>query len=220
MNKTILILLVILIITIATMFWAQVETSWISAAIALVALIFSLISAFKDEIFPFRPKLLAEEVILTPPTASSHDSLGLVFPLVFINDGNGAGVIEGISIKIEGAGTTKLYTPVSEIDFEIYIRGKRKLHAESMLGSFGAFPLHGKESIQKHILFVQEEASKKYPFSTWEEGSYSFSIYLKHSEKSKTIMSAKFTHIISKDMIDNYNNGAGAVLVGSCELDI
>jgi len=159
MNKLILILLVVLVGVIATLFWAPVDSSWISAVIALAALLVSLISAFKDEIFPFQLSVLADEVIFAPPTAPSHDSPALIlamfalsveflkvsvfsigyqyskillkvihincskdlFPLVFMNDGNGSGVVEALSIKIEGNNSTKVYTPIAEIDFGKYM---------------------------------------------------------------------------------------------------
>ena len=220
MNKLILILLVVLVGVIATLFWAPVDSSWISAVIALAALLVSLISAFKDEIFPFQLSVLADEVIFAPPTAPSHDSPALIFPLVFMNDGNGSGVVEALSIKIEGNNSTKVYTPIAEIDFGKYITGKRKLHAESMLGSFGSFPLHGKESIQKHILFSQEKKSKKYPFNTWGEGNYTFKIYVKDSHQAKPIECATFERFISKKLLEEYKTGTGASLGGSRELDI
>ncbi|MCK5095384.1 MAG: hypothetical protein KAR18_11690, partial [Spirochaetes bacterium] len=47
MNKMILVLLLVLIGTIATLFWAPVDSSWISAIIVLAALLVSIISAFK-----------------------------------------------------------------------------------------------------------------------------------------------------------------------------
>lgn len=220
MNRLILFLLVVLIGVIATLFWAPVDNSWISAVIALAALLVSLVSAFKDEIFPFQLSVLTDEVIFAPPTLPSHDSAALIFPLVFMNEGNGSGVVEALSIKIEGNNSTKIYTPIAEIDFGKYITGKRKLHAESMLGSFGSFPLHSKESIQKHILFSQEGKSEKYPFNTWDEGDYTFKIYIKHSQQANPVECAKFKRFISKDILEKYNAGSGASLGGSRELNI
>jgi hypothetical protein len=220
MNRLILTLLVVLVGVIATLFWAPIDSSWISAVTALAALLVALISAFKDEIFPFHLSVLTDEVILAPSTAPSHDSLALMFPLVFMNNGNGSGVMEALSIKIKGNNSTKLYTPIVEIDFGIYITAKRKLHAESIIGSFGSFPLHGKESIKKHILFSQEENSEKYPFNTWNEGNYTVTIYVKHSHQAKPVECATFKRFISKKMLDEYKTGTGASLGGSRELDV
>jgi hypothetical protein len=203
-----------------SLFFAPVDSSWISAVIALAALLVSLISAFKDEIFPFQLNVLCDEVILAPPTAPSHDSAALIFPFVFINNGNGGGVVEALSIKIEGNGTTKIYTPIVEIDFGLYITGKRKLHAESMLGSFSSFTLRGKESKQKHFVFSQEESSKKYPFNSWSEGKYKFKVFVKLSHQDKPIQSVCFERMITREVLDGYKLGSGTSLGGCRELDV
>ncbi len=151
-------------------------------------------------------------MILAPPTAQSHDSAALIFPLVFLNDGNGSGVIESLSIKIEGNNSIKLYAPIAEIDFGKYIIEKRKLHTESMIGTFGPFPLHGKESIQKHILFSQEENSEKYPLNKWQVDSYKFRIFIKHSHQKKPIEYVHFKRFISKKVLDEYKAGTGFIM--------
>ncbi|MDT8383599.1 MAG: hypothetical protein RRB22_04220 [Gammaproteobacteria bacterium] len=220
MNKMMLTILLVIVATIATLFFAPLDTAWISAIIALVALMVSLISAFKDEIFPFRLTVLCDEIILAPTSAASHDSLALIFPFVFINDGNGSGVVERLSIKVESADSVKLYAPLSEIDYGVYISGKRRVHAESIIGAFGAFPLQGKESIQKHILFSQAENSEKYPFNTWNEDTFKIRVFVKCSNTKKPKELVCFNRQITKTILDNYKSGIGASVVGNRELDI
>lgn len=202
------------------MFFAPMDSNWVSALIALAAVLISLVSAFANEIFPFRLSLRADEVIFAPPSAPSHDSPALILPLVFINEGNGSGVVEALSMKIENNGVSKIYTPIAEIDFGRYLTGKRKLHAENMLGTFSSFTLGSKESVKKHILFSQEEHSTKYPFSKWSEGQHTFRVYVKSSRAKKPVELATITYSINKQVLDEYKNGVGSSLAGSRELDI
>lgn len=113
-------------------------SQYIAVLISLVALIVSIVSAFKEDIFPFQPTVLLDEIIMAPPSGPSHDSVALVLPLTFINKGHGAGVVNMLALRVESADGLKLYTPLQQVDFEKYISGRRKLHAENVKGSFNA----------------------------------------------------------------------------------
>jgi hypothetical protein len=64
MNYTILILLLLIILGIAALLLIVTDLSRVSVIISLAALLISLISVFKDQIFPFQIKLLAGNIIL------------------------------------------------------------------------------------------------------------------------------------------------------------
>jgi len=109
---------------------------------------------------------------------------------------------------------------VAEIDFGKFIAGKRALHAENIMGTFDPFPISGKSSIKKHILFTQEEKSKKYPFNIWNPDKYTFRIFIKESRHNKPEEYNSMTHEITKDILDTYQKGTNIVLSLSKELDI
>lgn len=52
----------------------------LTALIALAVLTVSAVSAFKESIFPFRPRALLEEALLAPATGPSHKSPAVVIP--------------------------------------------------------------------------------------------------------------------------------------------
>lgn len=69
--------------------------------ILLLALIVSLVSAFKEDFFTFRPRLLFDVIMMAQSNAPSHDSTSLLLPLTFINKGHGAGVINMLALRVE-----------------------------------------------------------------------------------------------------------------------
>ena len=192
----------------------------ITLLIAVTAVVISLISAFKDTIFPFNLKVITDTVILANYTSSSRNSLALVLPLFFINDGHGSSVIEGIAIKVEGQNSVKIYTPVAEVDFGKFIAVKRALDADNVTGTFDSFPIFGKSSIKKHILFLQEGKSKKYPFNIWNPGEYKFRIFIKESRHSKPEEYNSMTHGVTEDILNRYQEGTSFSLALSKELDV
>ncbi len=222
MELVIIIFLLILIVFIVCLLLSKSKEfrERVPVAIAVIAVIISLVSAFKDTIFPFNLEVITDQVIIARPTAPSHNSLPLVVPLTFINHGNGSGIIEAISIKIETQKSVKIYTPVAEVNFGNFIAGKRALHADNIIGAFDPFPISGKSSIKKHILFAQEENSKKYPFNIWNPDKYTFQIFIKESRNDKPKEYISMSHEITKDILDAYKKGTSTVLSSSKELDI
>ena len=162
----------------ALIFMGASLSQYVAVLISLLALTVSIVSAFKEDIFSFQPVVLFDEIIMAPPSGRSHDSIALVLPLTFINKGHGAGVVNMLALRVESADGMKLYTPRQQVDFEKYISGRRKLHAENIKGSFNAFALGSRATSKMHLLFSQEEGSEKYPFSSWTPGAYKFRLFL------------------------------------------
>ncbi len=214
-------LLVVLTIVVGTIAYLLLVSPWefqvrVATTIATLSLFVSLLSNFKDMIFPFRLSVLAGDVLVAAPTLPSHDSLALVLPISFINEGYAEGVIEGIGLKIVGAnGIEKLYTPVAEIDFVKFVQGKRALTAESIAGAFSSFPIHAKQSVQKHILFSQEEHSVRYPFSVWSSGTYRFQLFLKTTAWARPKKVAEFTWEIAEKLLKDWGAGNSVYLGAS-----
>jgi|APCry1669189534_1035231.scaffolds.fasta_scaffold59894_1 hypothetical protein len=186
------------------------SSQYISVFISLLALLVSIISSFKEDIFPFKPEVLCNEIIITPPNAPSHDSLALILPLTFINKGNGAGAINMLALRVEMKGKVKLYTPLQVIDYQKFISGKRKLHAENIISSFNSFALGSRSTEKFYILFSQEENSSEYPFNSWTEGSYTFRLFfnqINNGESSELIKIGPLE--INDDMLHGYKQGIG-----------
>jgi hypothetical protein len=195
-------------------------SQYLTAFIALAALVVSVVSAFKEDIFPFRPLVLFEEMLLVAPTASSHNSPAILLPIAFINKGYGSGVIEGLTLKVETEANAKIYTPVLEVDYQKLISGKRALHAENILGTFNLFALGGRESIKKHIVFSQEENSVRYPFSPWSPGKHVFRLFIKHTGSRAPVEVCRVTKEISEKLIADYKAGTSVSLNPSRELHV
>ena len=193
-------------------------SQFLTAFIALSALCVSVVTAFKEDIFPFRPQVVLDELILAPPSNPPYENVGLLLPLSYVNVGHGAGVIEGMTLKVEGQGGVKVYTPVAEVDFQEFISGKRFLHADNVLGAFNVFPLGSREAVRKYVLFTQELASKRYPYSPWRPGKHVFRLFIKHSARSSPEQMAIVEYEISQDVLTGYMTGKGASLAPGREL--
>jgi hypothetical protein len=137
-----------------------------------------------------------------------------------MNNGNGSGVVAGLALKVESNGVVKMYTPVGEVDYVKLISERRALHADNMLGAFNPFVVGGKDNVMKHVLFIQEESSARYPFSRWTAGQYSFSLFVKSSGGCPPEQLASVHHNITEAMLVNYRQGCGASLCTSRELNV
>jgi hypothetical protein len=196
-------------------------SQYIAVLISLLALTVSIVSAFKEDIFSFQPIVLFDEIIMAPPSGPSHNSVALVLPLTFINKGHGAGVINMLALRVESDNRVKLYTPLQQVDFEKYISGKRKLHAENIKGSFNAFALGGKATLKIYLLFSQEESSEKYPFSSWTSGKYIFRLFLNRSNSEQGQEVASLGPMqVTDAMLSGYAAGTGSSLCPSRQIRV
>lgn len=196
-------------------------SQYIAVIISLLALIVSIVSAFKEDIFSFKPMVLFDEIIMAPPTGPSHDSVALLLPLTFINKGHGAGVVNMLALLVESEDGVKLYTPLQLVDFEKYITGRRKLHADNIKGSFNAFALGSRATSKMCILFSQEENSKKYPFSSWTSGNYKFLLFLNHANGGRGQEVASLGPMqITGEMLSAYSAGVGNSLCPSRQISV
>ena len=174
----------------------------ITVLVSIFALIISLISAFKDDLFPFQLEILSGNLIAFGPSPEGHNSIAIVFPMSFINEGHGTGIIESVVVKIEHQENRekKLYTPIAEVDVEKLIQGKRRLNAENSKGGFAFFPLKGKQIIERSFVFAQEEHSEKYPFNIWKPGAHKITIFIKDNHTKKFINKFSFEQNFEQTM--------------------
>jgi hypothetical protein len=220
MPKLFISLILVVVLTISGLLAVTnaVMSQYLTAFISLSALVVSVVSAFKDDIFPFKPRVLFGEVVLTTHPGLPEDSPTVLLPLVFINEGHGSGIIEGLTLEIESGKTVKVYTPVLKVDYQKFFSGKRTLHDENLLGAFNVFPLGSRETLKKSIAFTQEEKSTRYPFSTWSPGPHVFRLYLKHSGRTLRIEVGAITKEINSEMLADYKAGVSISLTPTREL--
>ena len=196
-------------------------SQYVAVLISLLSLTVSIVSAFKEDIFSFQPVVLFDEIIMAPPSGPSHNSIALVLPLTFINKGHGAGVINMLALRVESEDGNKIYSPLQLIDFEKYITGRRKLHAENIKGSFNAFALSGRATSKMHLLFSQEEGSLKYPFSTWSSGNYIFRLFVNRTNGQQGQEVACLGPMqITDAMLSGYKAGVGSSLCPGRQMEV
>ncbi|MFQ5799620.1 MAG: hypothetical protein ACE5H0_13135, partial [Bacteroidota bacterium] len=149
------------------LFWkGSPNALWIPVAVSFLALVVSLLSAFKAELLPADVDLIGGDVLLAQTTPLSQQPvIPIAFSLGFINRGYGDDIIEWIAVKTtnERNRVVKLLTPIVEIDFQKLLQGRRRLHAENVIGPFAPFHLAAKTSITKTIVFDQEPNQIRYP---------------------------------------------------------
>lgn len=214
-------LVLAIVLSVAGLVLANASMSqYLTAFISLAALTVSVVSAFKEDLFPFHPAALFEEIVLAATTAPSHDSPAILMPITFMNKGHGSGVIEGLTLKVELGESAKIYTPVVEVDLQKFMSGKHALHGENVLGAFNLFPIGARESMKKHIVFSQEETSKRYPFSSWTPGKYVFRLFAKHTGSRSPVDMGNIEMVISDKMLSEYKTGTSTSLAPTRELHV
>ena len=220
MPKLFISLILVVVLTISGLLAATnaVMSQYLTAFISMAALVVSVVSAFKDDIFPFKPRILFGEVVLTRHPGIPGNTPTILLPLAFVNVGHGAGVIEGLTLKIESDETVKIYTPVLEVDYQKFFSCKGTLGDENILGAFNLFPLGSRETLKKSIAFTQEAKSTRYPFSEWSPGPHVFRLYLKHNNQTSPIEVGAITKMISPEILAEYKTGISTSLTLTCEL--
>jgi len=192
--------------------FAPSSESLLPLVLSIIAITVATISAFKNEIFGFQPRVITGELVLAVPSEPSHRSFAIVYSLSFINKGYAEGIIEWVALKIHGDDGVRLYTPIAEVDFEKLLQGRRVLHSDNIRGAFSPFILGSKEASRHFVLFSQEEKHSKYPFKEWRPGKYRFELWVKSDRTSARAVERREIEI-TQEMIDQYFRGTGIVLM-------
>lgn len=220
MPRLFVVLILVAILTVAGLVATGASMSqYLTALIALAALTVSVVSAFKEDIFPFRLHVLLDEVVFAPHAGTSESPV-LILPIAFLNEGYGSGIIEGLSLKVEQGDSIKIYTPIVEVDYQKYVSGKRGLHSENILCTFHPFRLGGRESVKKYFAFTQEEKSKRYPFNLWAPGKHTFRLFGKHTGRKAASELGSVCYQITEEILGDYRNKVGASISANRELHV
>jgi hypothetical protein len=212
-----LLLLTIIIFAIYAIF-LNLRT-FLPLVVSIFAIVGSIVSLFREELFPFRLRVFAGDIIfLNNP---SNPIVDLVLILTFINLGYVDGVIEYVALKVTNSKEQKkLYIACNEIDnrsvFNL-VRQPQLQISNTVLFPFSAFPLQSRQSIKKHLAFAWSSTSE---FTNWEVEHYKFEVYLKLSHWNKLKKVSEFTHDMSFSDFKTYASQESYYMAGVLERSI
>jgi hypothetical protein len=128
----------------------KMTTKIMTSLIVILPIIISIIALLHSTgvITRFKLEILIDSYLIPKTTLPDDyvESFPIILPITFVNSGNHTGVIEDIILIVSNKITkdTRIYSPVSEIDLQKYINGKRALHAENIFSPFFSFHIEWK----------------------------------------------------------------------------
>jgi len=160
--------------------------------ISLLALIVSILSSFKDELFPFRLSVFADglHLVKTPAVPPNPDmaSIVILLPVTFFNRGYSECVVQSIRLKVKGekTGFEHDFLPSVEIDMGVFIQQKVGLNASNTTGTFVGFLLESKRAVKKNIVFTPLIEKDKNNILVWQPDVYCFELYVYNYGEKKS----------------------------------
>lgn len=203
-----LILLLILLVAAAPL--EPSLTAAAALAFSVLAFGIALLAITKARMLEFCPEVLAGDLIL--PRASAGR---LLLPLQFSNAGYADGIIEWLAIRLTVNGEASrevLLSPVGEVDMQRFIQAKRRLSDDNVLEPFTGFPLEGKRSLAKFVLFDVAERPRA-PGLRLQPGRYGFELFIKGSNSRQPQLARTFEHVVEQKHIDDYRDDAAVYLI-------
>src|SRR5258705_2969121 len=158
MRKNFLVIAAILAASLALATWlgqAIPQSGSLALGLALAAVGIAAFGVYKGALLEFTPGVLAGDVIVPGPSRAGGD-VKLLLPLQFTNSGSADGVVEWVALRLTIDGDIQrsvLLSPVAEVDMRRFIQAKRRLDDQNCIEPFTAFPLEGKRSLAKFVLF-------------------------------------------------------------------
>src|SRR5207244_3039450 len=147
----------------------------------------------KIGLLEFTPEVLAGDVIVPRPSRAGGD-VKLLLPLQFTNSGSADGIIEWVALRLTLDGDIQrsvLLSPVAEVDMQRFIQSKRRLDGENTIDLFTAFPLEGKRSLAKFVLFDLAEKGRSEPLRL-RSGRWCFEVFVKSSANRSPTLERSF----------------------------
>jgi hypothetical protein len=195
---------------------------WLTIIFSMMALVGSVLSFFKSDLLPSRIMAIGGNVLLaqtSPPSRQQQPEIPIVFCLSFINEGYGDDIIEwvGVTALNKKDNTTIELRPKDEIDFQKFFN-RGYLHPDNFISPFSSFSLPAKSSLTKTIVFYQNPYEGRYirPSYKWEEGNYSFDIYIKTVRSTyKQLVINRSTHYLDQRTLDKFFAGESVYLDNS-----
>jgi len=197
-------LLITIVTTLLVLLLSKLVTLSDAAAlgISILAVIFTAVSAFKNELFPFRLSIFTDSLHLVTGKLMSDPrvtTLQVLLPITFFNQGYSEGIIETIKliVKAEQRGTVNDFLPAMEVDMVAFVQQRKGINSSNMLGAFVGFVLEPKRAVQKFILFTPKVDNETSAF-VWQADNYTLERYIQtHGEKRPR------KYFVLKQKIDN-----------------
>jgi hypothetical protein len=186
---------------------------WIAPGMALAALGLAVMCALRLRAMEFAPEVIAGDVIVPRSSRAGRD-VKLLLPLQFVNSGTADGVIEWVALRLTIDGDINrsvLLSPVAEVDMQRFIQAKRRLE-DSAVESFTRFPLEGKRSMAKFVLFDLAEKGRNLPLSL-RPGRYAFELFVKSTANRSPKLERVFEHTVEAKHAEEFANDAPVYLI-------
>lgn len=186
---------------------------WLAPGMALAALGIAALCALRLGALEFAPEVIAGDVIVPRSSRAGRD-VKLLLPLQFVNSGTADGVVEWVALRLTVDGDIShslLLSPIAEVDMQRFIQAKRRLD-ETAVEPFTAFPLEGKRSQAKFVLFDLAEKGRNVPL-TLRPGRYSFELFVKSTANRAPKLERVFEHAVEPKHIEEFNNDAPVYLI-------
>lgn len=186
---------------------------WLAPGMALGALGIALMCALRLRLFEFAPEVLAGDVIVPRPSRAGRE-VKLLLPLQFVNSGSADGVVEWVALRLTIDGDIErsvLLSPIAEVDMQRFIQAKRRLD-DTAVEPFTAFPLEGKRSVAKFVLFDLAEKARNLPLSL-RPGRYGFELFVKSTASRSPKLERVFEHVVEPKHLEEFANDAPVYLI-------
>jgi hypothetical protein len=208
MRKTILTIAAIVAASLLLSVWlghALPDPVSIALGLALAAASIAVLGVWKLGLLEFTPEVLAGDVIVPRPSRAGGD-VKLLLPLQFTNSGGADGVVEWVALRLTIDGDIQrsvLLSPVAEVDMQRFIQAKRKLDNDNCIEPFTGFPLEGKRSLAKFVLFDLAEKQRAEPLRL-RSGRWVFELFVKSTANRSPKLERCFEHAVEKKHVDEF----------------
>jgi hypothetical protein len=186
---------------------------WIAPGMALAALGIAVLCAMRLRAMEFAPEVIAGDVIV-PRSRNVGRDIKLLLPLQFVNSGTADGVVEWVALRLTVDGDINrsvLLSPVAEVDMQRFIQAKRKLD-DTAIEPFTAFPLEGRRSRAKFVLFDLAEKARSAPLSL-RPGRYTFELFVKSTANRSPKLERVFEHAVEPKHAEEFAADAPIYLI-------
>ena len=217
MRKTVLIIAAIVAASLALATWlgqALPQPGLLALGLALAAVCIAVFGVVKAGLLEFRPEVLAGDVIVPRPSRAGGD-VKLLLPLQFSNSGSADGIVEWVALRLTLDGDIQrsvLLSPVAEVDMQRFIQAKRRLDDENCIEPFTAFPLEGRRSLAKFVLFDLAEKARAEPLRL-RSGRWFFEVFVKSTANRSPKLERSFEHVVEKKHMEEFAADAPVYLI-------
>ena len=217
MRKTVLIIAAIVAASLLLAVWlghALPDPGSCALGLAMAAVSIAALGVYKMGLLEFTPEVLAGDVIVPRPSRAGGD-VKLLLPLQFTNSGGADGVVEWVAVRLTIDGDIQrsvLLSPAAEVDMQRFIQAKRRLDNENCIEPFTAFPLEGKRSLAKFVLFDLAEKQRAESLRL-RSGRWSFELFVKSTANRSPKLERCFEHTVEKKHVDEFAADAPVYLI-------